>query len=90
MKKKICVNLPDRNKKTLKLVRTIGFDDAMCHHGLVEKLVFYGPMLKDGTEVGSHATKKAVQEYIAHCEHQAAVAREYLKNNRNNTTTEWK
>lgn len=57
MKKKICVDVPDRNKKILKLVRTIGFDSAMCNHGLEEKLVFYGPHLKK-TEIGSHATKK--------------------------------
>lgn len=84
-------DLPDRNAKTLTLVRELGFDQSMCPtHGTVEKVFFLGPQMRDGREEGAHATEGAIKEFIAYWENQIQVAKDYLANDRNNKTHEWR
>ena len=81
--------LPDRNDKTLTIVRELGFDTHMSSSGTIEKVFFLGPQMRDGREEGAHATEEAVLGFIAYFESQIAVARDYLANGRNNKTNEW-
>jgi hypothetical protein len=84
-------NLPDRNTKTLTLVREIGFDSSMCvAHGSAEKVFFLGPQMLDGREEGAHATEPAIREFVAYWENQVQVAKDYLANGCNNKTHEWR
>ena len=84
-------DLPDRNNKTLTLVRELGFDVSMCvTHGTVEKVFFLGPHILAGREEGAHATEEAIAEFIAYWENQIQVAKDYVANGRNNKTHEWK
>lgn len=84
-------NVPDRNDKTLTLVRELGFDDFLdVYKGTKEKVFFIGPHLGDSREEGAHATEAAVLEFIEYWENQIQVAKDYLANGRNNKTHEWR
>jgi len=79
------------NDKTLTLVRELGFRNYMGTNGRTEEYVFFlGPVLRDGREDGAHATEEAVLDFISYWENQIQVAKDYLRNGRNNKTHEWK
>jgi len=81
--------LPDRNDKTLTIVRELGFDTSMGPGGTIEKVFFLGPLMADGRKTGAHATEEAIIDFIAYFESQIAVAKDYVANGRNNKTHEW-
>ena len=52
-------DLPDRNDKTLTLVRELGFDSFMCvQHGMSEKVLFFGPQMLDENYVANGCSNK--------------------------------
>jgi len=79
------------NKVVLTLVRELGFNNVMgVNRTPTEEVFFLGPCLSDGTQEKSfNVTDEAILEFIAHCEHQAQIAKDYLANHKNNKTHEW-
>lgn len=75
------------------LFREIGFNTEMRPGSCTEEIFFIKPRLMDdppGGRRSTSATKEAVVEFITYWENQIAVARDYLKNDLNPRTHEWK
>ena len=81
---------PDRDGITLETVRELGFDTVIGTYSQ-ERVFFISPTMASGERItGAHATEKAIKDFIGYYENQIQVARDYLLNERNNRTDQWK
>lgn len=73
--------------------REIGFDNSMWADGKSEEVIFFvGPRCSDNPngERREAASPEAIAEFISYWANQIKVAAEYLENDRNPNTHEWR
>ena len=73
-------------------IREIAFDNTYnIHTGAVtERIHFLGPQFVDGSREFYNATTEELDEFVAYWTNQVQVATDYLLNDRNPNTHEWK